>query len=198
MKKSFFFFVLFTVLTGYTWAQQSAVDTKMTGYKPIDIRGLQDNMIKLVADDWMLVTSGEKTHFNTMTASWGGFGNLWNVPVSFIFIKPQRYTYQFIEKNQTYTLAIFDHEKYKEALNICGTKSGRDCDKVKLAGLTPIVTPSGMVSFSEARIIIECRVIYSDLLDSTGITKKEAQGWYKKSDEYHKMYAGEIIGVWVK
>jgi len=169
----------------------------MKNYKKTTINKINDNLVKLVADDWMLVTSGNSESYNTMTASWGGFGYLWNKQVSFIFVRPQRYTFEFLEKSQTYTLAFFDHEKYKEALTICGTKSGKDCDKIKLAGLTPLITESGKIAFNEASIIIECKIVYGDFLKPELMAQGIPDDIYPKKD-YHKMYIGDILNVWIK
>lgn len=172
-------------------------DSLLQGYKKISFAELGGNAYKMISEDWMLITGGNATKYNTMTASWGGFGCLWNLPVTFTFVKPERYTFGFIEESGVFTLSFFDHEKYKEALKICGTKSGRDCDKVKMAGLTPLVTPAGMMAFSEASVIIECKVVYSDFLDENGIKFEKIKTWYNGKN-FHKMYAGEVINCWVK
>lgn len=178
-------------------SMSQSTDTILAGYKKIPFEELNGNAYKMIDSEWMLITGGTTTKYNTMTASWGGFGCLWNLPVTYIFVKPERYTFGFLEESAMYTLTFFDHEKYKEALQICGTKSGRDGDKIKLAGLTPIQTPAGMTAFSEARIIIECRVVYSDFLDPEGIRYEKIKTWYNGKN-FHKMYAGEVINCWVK
>lgn len=127
----------------------------MKGFKQIDAKDIKDNTFKLIGDDWMLVTCGSHDNFNMMTASWGGLGVLWGKNVCYIFIRPSRYTYEFIEKNETFTLNFFD-EEWRNALNICGKKSGRDIDKVKETGLTPVPC-NDTVGFEQARIIIECK-----------------------------------------
>ncbi len=152
---------------------------------------IQDNVFKLIGAEWMLVTAGSKQSFNMMTASWGGLGVLWNKNVCFIFIRPTRYTYGFIEKSNTYTLSFFDR-KYKPALNLCGTKSGRDCDKVKETGLSPAETKSGSIYFTEARLVIECRKIYHHDLEPANFLDPEIAANYPEKD-YHSMYVGEII-----
>jgi flavin reductase (DIM6/NTAB) family NADH-FMN oxidoreductase RutF len=188
--------ILFLLLHAMVWAQLQK-PAPAAGFRKADIREVTDNPVKLIADDWALITAGDTISYNTMTASWGGIGNLWNMPVSFIFVKPQRYTFGFIEKSKTYTLCFFDHKQYSKALLVCGTKSGRDGDKIKEAGLTPVVLPSGMIGFAEARLIIECEVVYSDFLSPEGMELQETKDWYKEKD-YHKMYAGKITGVWVR
>ena len=106
---------------------------KKTNY---EILGKED-ALNLIGKQWMLVTAGTSEKFNTMTASWGGLGWLWNKPVAFVFIRPERYTHGFIEASDCMTLSFYG-EEYREALKICGTKSGRDIDKVAATGLTPV------------------------------------------------------------
>jgi flavin reductase (DIM6/NTAB) family NADH-FMN oxidoreductase RutF len=163
----------------------------MSDYKIIKPEEISDNVFKLIGSEWMLVTSGNLKSFNAMTASWGGLGVLWNKPVSFIFIRPCRYTYQFIEKSDTYTLSFFDR-KFKSVLNLCGTKSGRDCDKVKETGITPTETKDGSIYFTEARLIVECRKIYYQDLDPKHFIDPGIESNYPEKD-YHRMYVGEII-----
>lgn len=105
-------------------------------FQEIDIRGIKENAIRLIRDEWALITAGDQKKWNTMTVSWGGIGELWGKDVAMIFIRPQRYTYEFIEREDYFTMSFFEKE-YKKALSLCGSKSGRDIDKAKEAGLTP-------------------------------------------------------------
>ena len=163
----------------------------MEGYNIIKPEELNDNIFKLIGSDWMLITSGDKDAFNTMTASWGSMGVLWHKQVCFIFVRPQRYTYEFIEKNDLFTLSFFT-EKYRKALNLCGSKSGRDIDKVVETGLTPEVSKNGSVYFSEARLIVECKKLYFQDLKPENFIDPQIEKNYK-GDDYHRLYIGEII-----
>jgi flavin reductase (DIM6/NTAB) family NADH-FMN oxidoreductase RutF len=157
---------------------------------------IEGNMIDLIGRRWMLVTAGTEQDFNTMTASWGAMGELWNRRVAIVFIRPQRYTFGFVESNGLFTLSFFD-ERYRAALNICGTKSGRNCDKVRKAGLTPCSTESGGVAFEEASMIMECRKIYADdLVESKFIDKTIPKSLYPAKD-FHRFFVGDIINTWV-
>jgi len=159
---------------------------------------LKDNLIRLIATDWMLVTAGTSGKFNTMTANWGGAGYLWNKHVVFVFVRPERYTYQFIESTDGFTLSFFD-EKYRDALNLCGAKSGRDCDKVAEASLTPHFTELGHPAFKEARLVLECRKLYADTLSKSSFLDDEPlKIHYSTKGNMHKMYIAEIVKVWVK
>lgn len=113
------------------------------------IKDLTENFFEAIGKEWMLVTSGSKEKFNTMTASWGGIGFLWNKAVAFIFIRPERYTYEFIEKNDMLTLSFLGSGN-RSIYNICGSKSGRDTDKIKESGLLPLTTPDGNMTFEQA------------------------------------------------
>ena len=168
----------------------------MEGYNIIKPEELNDNIFKLIGLDWMLITAGNKNAFNTMTASWGSMGVLWHKQVCFIFVRPQRYTYEFIEKNEFFTLSFFT-EKYRKALNLCGSKSGRDIDKVAETGLTPEVSKNGSIYFSEARLIVECKKLYFQDIKPENFIDPQIEKNYKSND-YHRMYIGEIISCIMK
>lgn len=143
----------------------------------------------------MLVTSGSAEKFNTMTASWGGVGFLWNKNVCHVYIRPNRYTYEFVEQNETLTLSFFT-EAYRDALKFCGSKSGRDVDKCKETGLTPM--PVGeCVAFSEARLVIRCRVLYKQDMTESAFLDKSLLVNYKNGD-FHRAYVCEIEEILVK
>ncbi|MHC1707573.1 MAG: flavin reductase [Bacteroidales bacterium] len=154
---------------------------------------LNDNIFSLLDKDWMLVTAGRINDYNTMTASWGGFGILWNKPVSFVFIRPTRHTYKFTESYPGYTLTFFENQ-FRKALNILGSKSGRDGDKVSLSGLTPLALESGNISFAEARLIMECHKLYYQDIEPDRFLDAGLDKNYPKKD-YHRMYVGEIKSV---
>ena len=162
---------------------------------------LPDNVIQLIGKEWMLVTAGDERSYNTMTASWGGMGYIWERPSTFIFIRDTRYTYQFLQQHESFTLSFFN-EKYRDALRICGTMSGRNTDKVKEAGLTPLETPSGLMSFEEARMIIECKKMFIQELDYANLTEpyksKIMEEAYKNELSKHQMFISEIVNIWIK
>ena len=168
----------------------------MSAFKKINPSEITANPFNLIGDDWALVTSGNAENFNTMTVSWGGVGIMWGKPCAFTFIRPQRYTFEFTENNDYYTMSFFD-EKYRDALKFCGTKSGRDYDKVKKTNLTPAFTENGAPYFEEAKLVFVCRKMYSQFLNEESICDPESVSkWYK--DDYHKMYISEIEEVLVK
>lgn len=154
-----------------------------------NIREVKENLVKLIADDWALVSAGDKEKWNTMTISWGGVGELWGKDVVFAFMRPQRYTKEFMDKSDYFTVSFFE-DQFRDALKICGTKSGRDCDKISMAGLSPEY--DGEAVFPEqAKLVIKCRKIAVQKMDNTGFIDETIESNYKAGD-YHFIYIGEI------
>ncbi|MFR7825374.1 MAG: flavin reductase, partial [Odoribacter splanchnicus] len=121
-----------------------------------------------------------------------------NKAVAFIFIRPERYTYEFIEKNDMLTLSFLGSGN-RSIYNICGSKSGRDTDKIKESGLLPLTTPDGNVTFEQARLTLECRKLYGQLLSPEHfIDKSLPDKWYGAQGNFHKVYVVEILKVWEK
>ncbi|OPL18318.1 MAG: flavin reductase [Candidatus Aegiribacteria sp. MLS_C] len=157
----------------------------------IDPVELDRNVFRLIADDWFLLTAGTAVSgFNTMTANWGGMGELWNRKVSFVFVRPQRYTWEFMEKNELYTMSFFGPE-YRKALNFCGSCSGRDADKVRETGLTPFQPADGATAFREARLVMVCRKLYHQDLQPDHFREDWIEELYPEQD-YHRMYIGAV------
>lgn len=167
----------------------------MSNFKEINPAQITENPFTLIGKDWMLVTAGNKEKLNTMTASWGSVGIMWNKPVAFTFVRPQRYTYEFIEKSEYYTLSFYDDE-YRKMLNFCGTKSGRDVDKVKETGITPVFDEKSPY-FEQAKLVLVCRKLYSQFLNEESLYDKSLKSNYENND-YHKMYVGEIVKALIK
>lgn len=162
----------------------------------IDIKSLQENAVSMFDDKWCLITAGNKDSYNTMTASWGAMGELWNKDVCFIFIRPQRYTLEFTEREELFTLSFFG-EEYKKALAFCGRNSGRDCDKAKETGLTPMEI-DGSMSFEESETVIVCKKLFYQDIDPQGFVDKTIDGVCYPEKDYHRMYVGEVIGCYKK
>ena len=141
--------------------------------KKLEVKDLKENFFEAIGKEWMLVTAGTKEKFNTMTASWGGIGWLWNKPVAFVFIRPERYTYEFVEENDYLTLSFLGEEN-KKIHAICGSKSGRNIDKVKETGLKPVFTENGNVLFEQARLSLECKKLYADGIKPECFLDKES------------------------
>ena len=161
----------------------------------IALSELNFNPFEKIGKDWFLVTAGDEKGFNTMTASWGFMGVIWGKNVFETVVRHNRYTYEFMEKNDLFTISFFD-EADRDALKFCGAHSGRDCDKVKETGLTPIFT-EGTTAFEEAKLVFVCRKLYDGDIDLEKLNCDERTKWYG-SDPVHKQYIGEIVKVLAK
>ena len=164
----------------------------MAKFTPLNIKTISKNLFSLLDDDWMLITAGNIESFNTMTASWGGFGILWNKPVAYIFIRPQRYTLGFVEGKDYFTLSFFDHT-HKDILSYCGSKSGREVDKITDTGLIPVETDNGSIYFEQARLIMECRKLYRDVIKKENFEFPETDRSVYKNGDYHHIFIAEIV-----
>lgn len=167
--------------------------------KKIEVSELKDNFFDTIGKEWMLVTAGGIDSFNMMTASWGCIGWLWNRPVAVVFIRPERHTHDLIEQNDSVNLVFLGNsEEARKAYAFCGAKSGRDYDKAKETGLTAETTENGCVTFSQARLTLECRKLYKDNLKPEGFIDKSLTQWYGGAKGgYHDVYVLEITGALV-
>ena len=165
--------------------------------KKIDPKDVSQNVFSLIGDQWMLITAGTAEKCNTMTASWGGLGVLWGGPAATCYIRPQRYTKEFVDREEYFTLSFFD-ESYRPQLALCGSKSGRDVDKVKECGFTVKSAECGAPYFEEASLVLVCRKLYYQDIDSAHFLDQGIDGkWYPQKD-YHRMYIGEIVEAYQK
>ncbi len=158
-------------------------------------REITDNVIKLIGREWMLITSGSKDSYNMMTASWGGLGILWYKPVCFIFVRPSRYTFQFLEKNEFFSIGFFT-EEYKPVLNLLGSKSGREINKMKEVDLTPI-EDANTIYFQESRMVFLCKKLYQHDIKNDNFISPIREDVYSDGN-FHRMYICEIIKCLIK
>ena len=164
--------------------------------QPIPFEDICVRIRYLWAKQSMLLTAGDfgTGHFNTMAVAWGGLGEMWGNPLAMVVVRPQRYTYEFIERYDTFTLSALPMQ-LRPALELLGTKSGRDGDKIAEAGLTPVAsTEVAAPGFEEAELIIECRKTYWDDIDPAHFVDASIDKVYPKKD-YHRMYFGAIVAV---
>ena len=163
-------------------------------FQSIDPKQLQENVFSLIGDQWTLITAGTPDHCNTMTASWGGLGVLWRKPVATIYVRPQRYTYTFLEENPYFTLSFFGPQ-WKKQLAYCGAVSGREEDKFAACGFH--VGAAGQAPYlPEANLVLVCKKRdWTDL--NPAHMDEEALSNYQAKD-YHRVYIGEITQVLVR
>lgn len=184
--------------TDQTNAKEMNFDQLFTQILPEDIN---DNVFTLVGKDFFVITAGKENLYNSMVGSGGGLGMLFQKPTTWCVLRADRYTLELIQKEQTYTLSYFPNE-CKEQMFFLGSKSGRDSEKMKDVGLTSTQTPSGDISFKEARLIIECKLTQITTPNPNDFCTQEARDYikeaYKEVNDYRKYLFGEITHVWVK
>lgn len=172
-------------------------------FKQISPEELCDNfnIFTLVGNDFYAITAGKKEHYNSMIGSGGGFGLFFKKPSTWCLFRKDRYTLEIIQKEQTYTLSYFPNE-YKEQMLFLGRKSGRDSEKMNEVELTSIQTPSGDMSFKEAKLIIECTLTAITTPNPDDFYSQESKDYineaYKDANEYRKLVFGEITHVWIR
>ncbi len=163
----------------------------MHTFQPFNIEEVDFNAFTRIGKQWALVTAGNKTKYNTMTISWGGLGVLWGKNVALAFIRDSRYTKQFIDEGDFFSVSFLT-EKYRDALNLCGSESGRDCDKFEKAGLSAQFR-HGIPFVDEAEVVLLCRKMAAVPIDTADfIDASLAEKFYKDGDP-HTMYVAEII-----
>ena len=159
--------------------------------KQIEINEFSENPFKLIGSDWMLITAKKGDKTNMMTASWGGVGILWNKPVATIYVRPQRYTKEFIDNEEYFSLCVLP-EEYRQILNYCGTKSGRDEDKIAETKLTIDESEKAPI-FKESRLVLICKKLYAqDMSEDSFIDKSLVEKNYKEKD-FHTLYENLLL-----
>lgn len=168
----------------------------MKKFVSADPKQIQENMIRLISDEWMLVSAGGEERWNTMTASWGGMGCIWNKPSAFIFIRPQRYTMEFLESNENFSLCFFGRD-YRKILSVAGAKSGRDMDKMHELGLSARFE-DGTVFFDEAKLVLICRKVYRQDMNGECVVDRSIIPDFYSAADYHRMYVGHIVKAYTE
>jgi len=169
--------------------------------KEIKIQDLQINPFTLFGKDWMALAAGnEQDGYNAMTIAWGHLGSIWErgshrncLPTAICYVRPSRYTKSLMDKEEYFTLSHFP-EQYRKALGYLGSHSGRDGDKIKAAGLTPVFADE-TVSFAEADLVFICSKLYSQELTEPGFKDQELVEFNYPQKDFHTMYVGEIVKV---
>ena len=150
------------------------------------------DIFKVFDKQWALLTAGNADNFNTMTISWGGMGTLWNKPVATVYVRTSRYTHDFMDENEYFSIGFYP-EKYRKTMAILGSKSGRDMDKMKGSGLTPKQSGQTM-TFEEAEVTVICRKLFKQRLDTDNIPGDVVKAFYT-GDALHDMYIGEVVEI---
>lgn len=165
----------------------------MNTLNEVPVTSLSFNPFEKIGKEWMLITAGDEQKANTMTASWGGLGVMWGKNVVYIVVRKTRYTKEFIDKNDTFSLTFLP-EEYRSALNYLGTVSGRDEDKISKAGLHPDYADNTPF-FSEGNLVLICRKLSaSPITPDQFIDNTIEEKWYKDGN-FHTLYIGEITKI---
>lgn len=165
--------------------------------QPVQLVDFKPRIFQLLDDQWMLLASGDfkQKQFNAMTVSWGSMGTIWNKPFVQVLVRPGRYTAEFMNRYETFTLSAFPDE-CRDALMLLGTVSGRESDKIRDSGLTPIASQRVEApSFLQSELVLECRKMFWQDLDSTNFIDAGIEGHYPEKD-YHRMFFGEVLGIY--
>lgn len=165
--------------------------------KKVAVDTLNPNVFQAIGKQWMLITAGDRTDCNTMTASWGGLGVLWGQPSATAYIRPQRYTREFVDREGYFTLSFLP-EAYRKSLSYCGSHSGRDGDKWAASGLTPAFTEDGVPYVAQAELVLVVKKQFCQRMDPDCILDKAAEEkWYPQKD-YHYIYIGQIVEAYAE
>jgi len=168
-------------------------------FKHLDVKEFNANPFTTIGDEWMLLSAGnEENGYNTMTVSWGHMGIMWGkgMPTAVAYVRPQRYTKEFMDREGYFTLSVLG-EEYKKQLAYLGSHSGRDGDKIKETGLTPAFG-NGSVYFEEAKMVLVCRKLYQAPLREDGFVDKTIVEESYPNKDFHEMYVGEIVEILVR
>lgn len=203
MKKLSIFLaaILLLISGGKIYSQATQSDSFTDIFKQIDVKEIPENVFKLVGTDFTVITAGDPSLYNSMVASWGGWGILLEKPTTWCFLRSNRYTLEIMRKKETYTMTYFD-DQYKKDFIQFGKKSGRNSDKMKENNLVSIQTPSGNMTYREAKLVIECKltevttVSPDDFYTEAG--KKFVVEAHAETNDYHKIVFGEITNVWIR
>ena len=165
-------------------------------FKETELTEIKENAVDLIKNQWGLVTAGNENALNTMTVSWGALGELWGRDMVTVYIRPQRYTREFLDREDYFTLSVYPAE-LKSIHGVCGSESGRDTDKVKKCGLTPVFSENAPF-FEEAKLVIVCKkAAVSKFEPEQFVDKEKLDAWYSDND-FHYIYYGEVEKVLVK
>lgn len=165
-------------------------------FKEIDISKENLNPFSKIGKEWFLVTAGNMENFNTMTASWGFMGVMWNKNCVITAIRPQRYTKEFVDNSEYFTFSFFG-EECRDALKFCGANSGRDCDKMEKTGLVPVEI-EGCVGYEQAQMIVVCKKLYAQEMTGGCFAVKSVADVNYAQGDYHTAYYGEIVKTFIK
>lgn len=159
-----------------------------------DVHDLVQNVFLEIGKNWMLISAkNPEGKVNTMTASWGAMGMLWGKDTITVYIRQSRYTKEFVDSQEYFTVSLFDG--YKKELGLLGSKSGRNGDKIGEAGFT-LEMVDGQPTFQQSKCVFVCRKMYQDDIPMDAMPEDVKERWYGDGD-FHTMYIGEIVSCYI-
>ena len=201
-----------SIVTAILAAMMMIAPSKMSaqednGFKKFSVEeAFEDNGFQWFRDA-QLLCAGNKEKSNAMTIGWGGIGTFWQRPALTVYVAEQRYTKKFMDDSEFFTVMSFDVKdscsaegrlQGKKVLNYMGTKSGRDGDKAQALGLHTAYTANGTPYFTEATMVIECKIMYAAPLDPQHFKSDVPKKVYGNPASVHSMYIGEVVNAWKK
>ena len=166
--------------------------------RAVDPKTLKPEVYQAFGTQYALLTAGDRDCCNTMTIGWCQLGRLWNQPVCTVYVRPERYTYEFTEKHDYFTVSVMPLEA-KQTMAFCGSKSGRDVDKIKECGLTLCYGKEDAPFFDEAELVLVCKKIYMQDLEPNGVLEDEKiLSFYGENGGWHRMYVGRVEEAYLK
>ncbi|MBP5274218.1 MAG: flavin reductase [Abditibacteriota bacterium] len=152
----------------------------------------ETDIFSLFDKKWALLCAGTPEDHNSMTISWGALGTLWGAPCATVYVRFSRHTFGFMNDNEYFTVSFYP-EKYRKALALMGSRSGRDINKDEAAGLTPEALENG-VTYKEAEVTLVCRKRYAQDMDPAAVPPEVMKENYADGD-LHRIYIGEVVDI---
>ena len=159
--------------------------------RQVELNEVTPKVLEVFGTQNALLTAGDRRACNTMTIGWCGLGRLWNLPACTVFVRPERYTYEFTEKHDYFTVSILPVE-LKKLMGYCGSKSGRDTDKIRDCGLTLAYGAGDAPYFEEAELVLVCKKLYVQDLDPQGVLDERVSKFYQ-GEGWHRVYVGQVV-----
>ena len=164
---------------------------------PADFKTLTPEVFRIFGTQNALLTAGDRDVCNTMTIGWCQLGRLWSIPVCTVYVRPERYTYAFMESHDYFTVSVLPLSD-RQTAQVCGTKSGRDIDKIKECGLTLRCGAGDAPFFDEAEWVLVCRKLYAQDLDESCVLDERVLHHYGAKGGWHRAYTGEVVEAYTK
>ena len=162
----------------------------------VDPKTLAPEVFRVFGANNALLTAGDRNGCNTMTIGWCGLGRMWNLSACTVYVRPERYTYEFMESHDYFTVSVLP-ESEKETMVLCGTKTGRDTDKFAACGLTVAYGAGDAPYIAQSEWVLVCRKLYAQDLKADCLTDRRPETFYQ-GDGWHRMYIGEVVEAYTR